>query len=211
VAVRPCYPLLTLCSWWSFLGSLHTSGAVTLRHLRAVEKYQDLYEPLHTELRQRCGDVRWLCGKFMWRRYCTDAAAAYWRCVAEVPTLELCTSHGRHVTERMTDNFDTELLIESVKKFREIWDTKYEHHHDYQDLHKAMQMLLLAVWNSPRGEPRTFGLRTANTGTLNMQTPLFSSYILTPPWRSCYCWLIIFHDDRPPHGASPFLRRIVYF
>jgi hypothetical protein len=36
-----------------------------------------------------------------------------------------------------------------------------------------MQMLLLAVWNTPRGEPRTFGLRTANTGTLNMQTPLF--------------------------------------
>jgi hypothetical protein len=73
-----------------------------------------------------------------------------------------------------------------------------------------MKMLLLAVGNSAMGAPRTFSLQTANTYTLNMRTSLISSY-MTPPWHSnYYCWLLTFYD-RPPHGASPFLKRIVHF
>jgi hypothetical protein len=30
----------------------------------------------------------------------------------------------------MADGFDTEFLIETVKKFKEIWNTRYELYHD---------------------------------------------------------------------------------
>jgi hypothetical protein len=45
----------------------------------------------------------------------------------------------------MADSFDTELFIESVKKFREIWDTKYELYHD-KNVKRAAWMKICGIF-----------------------------------------------------------------
>jgi hypothetical protein len=48
-------------------------------------------------------------------------------------------------TTRPVDGFDTELLIESVKKFNEIWDTKCELYHD-KNVKRAAWMKICEIF-----------------------------------------------------------------